>query len=789
MKTLYLFLLASLIAFLPMSAGAETEAQLIGILKSTAAIPEKCAACQKLRVIGTANAVSALAELLGQERTSHAARYALEAMPYPEAGEALRAALGTTSGLNKAGIIDSLGWRGEPVNVPLLIPLLTDSDPVISAAAATALGRLGRQDGVAALLAIRDTAPPVVKPVVFEALLRAADKLVGQDNPTAVAIYRGLFDPKFPQEIRVAAWQGLVRSDADRRARLLSDALTGADRPLQVVALRLLREINDANALKICLKRWDSLPPDSQLAVLDAHLKLGSPALPTLRAASKSPQVALRIAAWRGFADLNDRGSIPALANAAVTSDPAERDAAREALTRLHGPGISEALAAQIKSAEPATKAVLLRVLGERGDNDATAVLLASASAGPEPVQLAALESLGKLAVPDTLAPLLVLASKPNSESAQAPLLKALFAVCQASPDKDQASRRVIDALGGFSPAARRQTLPLLADLGTPAALDAAQAATRDQDREVMKAAVSVLGQWPNAAPASGLLELARTSDDPTVHALALRGCIDVLGQEPDQSKRLSLLQQAMGTAKRNDEKKQALSQMGQIPSVAALAAITPALSDPALANEAGLAAVNVAEKIATTEPALAKEAAAKVLASSNNGDALKRARALVGKSEQPGPFLRDWLVSGPYRQANVTGATALFDIPFGPEKPGEDVKWQGAPSADMIDLSGLYPGQDNCVAYLKTQIDVPEERTAELLIGSDDGAKAWLNGAVVLSSNVDRGLVVDQDMAKIKLNKGRNELLLKVTQGGGGWAVCARIVGVDGKPLPSARP
>jgi len=43
---------------------------------------------------------------------------------------------------------------------------------------------------------------------------------------------------------------------------------------------------------------------------------------------------------------------------------------------------------------------------------------------------------------------------------------------------------------------------------------------------------------------------------------------------------------------------------------------------------------------------------------------------------------------------------------------------------------------------------------------------------------------VVDQDMAPIKLKKGPNSLLLKITQGGGGWAVCARIVDANGLPI-----
>jgi len=89
-----------------------------------------------------------------------------------------------------------------------------------------------------------------------------------------------------------------------------------------------------------------------------------------------------------------------------------------------------------------------------------------------------------------------------------------------------------------------------------------------------------------------------------------------------------------------------------------------------------------------------------------------------------------------------------------------------------------------NCVAYLKTRVISPQDSKGALLLGSDDGVKAWLNGVVVHGNNVDRGLIIDQDMAPIELKQGPNELLLKITQGGGGWAACARIIGLDGKSI-----
>jgi len=35
-----------------------------------------------------------------------------------------------------------------------------------------------------------------------------------------------------------------------------------------------------------------------------------------------------------------------------------------------------------------------------------------------------------------------------------------------------------------------------------------------------------------------------------------------------------------------------------------------------------------------------------------------------------------------------------------------------------------------------------------------------------------------------VKLKKGRNDLLLQITQGGGGWEACCRVRAADGSKL-----
>lgn len=779
-------LVASLLALAVFTARAEDETNQFAILHSDASVSKKWEACQRLRIIGTAKAVPEVAALLTDKRLSQAARQTLDGLPYPEVDDVLRDALGKTSGLLKAGIVDSMGWRAKPASVPLLIPLLSDADANVAAASATALGRIGGRKAIAALTTARDQSPAVVQAAAQASLLQCAERLREKnDKKDAAAIFRGLYAGKYPLGIRTAAWRGLVLSDSAHQAELMVAALRGTDRAFALAAIKVLRESNDRRLVRACAGQWALLPAEAQVAVCDAEVKQGADGLRIVRDAAHSPHPAVRMAAWTALGNLNDLASIPLLAQAAATGDETERQAARDSLARLHGTGASKALLAAINPAATPEKVELLRILGTRQDDNSTKILLQNAAVGDDAVRRAALYSLREIAPPQALSPLLEIAAKAGSDDLRQATLNSLVAVCQASPDKDAASRTVVETVGHLPAAQQGAFFDLLSELGTPTALASVQAASRSQDLDLAKQAVRALAQWPNAAPADSLLELAHTSADPILSTLAMSGAIAVNATEPEVSKRTAFLKKALEEARRPDEKKQALSQIGQIPTPEALAVAVNALAAPDVANEAALAVVDIAEKLAGSNPQLAEEAAAKVLQQNKTGELFQRAWALRPKFGKGIPFIRDWVVCGPYSKPGVTGATAIFKVPFGPELADQKVDWKDAPSEDRVGLTKLFPGAENCDAYLRTTIVVPEDCSGMLLMGSDDGIKAWLNGVVVHSHNVDRGDVVDQDMARVTLKKGVNELVLKISQGGAGWSACARIVGLDGNPIP----
>lgn len=209
----------------------------------------------------------------------------------------------------------------------------------------------------------------------------------------------------------------------------------------------------------------------------------------------------------------------------------------------------------------------------------------------------------------------------------------------------------------------------------------------------------------------------------------------------------------------------------------------------------AGLAETKVANRPDTTVFPLVQLPAGKaVLELSRRGDF-----GVYGVTLQPeyrplpsplwatiGPFPTDW---GSGRKGEfVKAALERVDPPmqgFDPQAEyagadGRKVRWQlsnevrgGVPHfTPEAGVSFLFRAsvQERQVCYALTQIDSPDDRDAELLIGCDWWAAAWLNGQPVASQRPAKLVAEDgaafngwrPTLARIHLRQGRNLLLVK---------------------------
>ena len=85
-------------------------------------------------------------------------------------------------------------------------------------------------------------------------------------------------------------------------------------------------------------------------------------------------------------------------------------------------------------------------------------------------------------------------------------------------------------------------------------------------------------------------------------------------------------------------------------------------------------------------------------------------------------------------------------------------------------------------IAYAYTEIISPDNREVKLTLGSNDGAKIWMNNKVVYNKHAARNAVADQEILTVHLKKGTNKILVKIENLGASWGLYLRIIDPEGE-------
>jgi len=137
-----------------------------------------------------------------------------------------------------------------------------------------------------------------------------------------------------------------------------------------------------------------------------------------------------------------------------------------------------------------------------------------------------------------------------------------------------------------------------------------------------------------------------------------------------------------------------------------------------------------------------------------------------------PSLTLADWHHVGPFPAASLGMA---FEQKFGPEQKVDlaatyldgTLKWTAQPKWVDGAVHNTFRGE-NSANYIFRVIESPEDQQVSLSLGSDDAIAVWWNGKPVLSKLVSRGAAAGQETVNVPVRKGRNELLMKIVNGGG---------------------
>jgi len=743
--------------------------------------------------VGSDQCVPAVAALLGDAKLTLAANRVLAVLPDDAAATALRQALDQTTGSQRVAVIASLGQRRDGKSIAALQACATAADPAVATAALVALGRIGTSDADKALVALTGKVSPALAETLANARLAVASQLL-QDgrNGKALAILGTLGDNAQPATIRAGAVYGTLKAqDADAAAALFNVLLAGTDEARKQGALAAANDRDLPRLRDALIRKLPALLPATQLTLLEV---LGDhpendlhPALLKLIASNNA---AVRQAALTKLSRFGQPEDVAPLVKIAAEEKGADRPA-YDVLRQMTVPGVGAALAAVAKNGEGRQRVSAIELIGLRGDASAMPGLAAGLDKMDKPVALAALRALDRLGTPGELPALLRLACRTTEPASATAAIGAARQICARSNDKVACEKIVLPVVKDAAPALQASLLGILSAVGTPDALIVTRTALASSDTTLHDAAARALSDWPTAEAAADLLALAKSAATVPQKVLALRGYLRVVSTATNltEDQRLAKLREAWAICPRAEEKKQVLGALAALGAPAALDMAQESLKDPELATEATLTTLTLAKGLSANQPDRA-EAAFKAIEAlptvpaevhQQIAEARKTAKALEG-------YIGRWLLAGPF-EANGKDGTALFDVAFGPENIGEKVEWHPiAIGADpehpwLVDFKVPMP-RDNAVVYVKANIISDKAQPILLLLNSDDGVKAWLNGKLVHANNANRPAYVDPDKVPAALNAGPNQLLLKITQNSGGWGAAARLRAPDGGTL-----
>jgi len=632
--------------------------------------------------------------------------------------------------IERAALCKAIMQRvGEDVPLPARVWLLRKVEPI------------GRAEVVAPLAALLGDSNPRIRELARRAL-------ANNPAPEASAALREALARSKGAAWRIALINALAfRKDTDAVPQMAKLASSAKHAKVAEAAISGLGQIGDDFSVQTLAFLRKNAKPELKAAVIDASFYAAENLIArgaNAKAAEIYAELAdaaqpenIRITALEGLATAKGADAIPQLMQLVNGSDPRLQIVAARCLQRISGEGVTTKLTAALDAASPDAQAVLLEMLGQRGDKKAMAAVARYLEASNPEVRTAAIGAMryiGDGSMVNKLAEIAAKSTGPERDAARESLK------WMRGQDVDDA---ILASIGRGDERVSAELVRAAAVRLMKPALPAMLKFASYPDESIRVPVIYNIGKLATPEDLNSVLrafarlEAGQNAD--TVKDALARICSRI-SDESERSK----------------------------PLIAVLPTAEPAVQ------------VVVLQALSTLRGQEALEAIRGCLESPSPQVKQAAAQALA----EWGPvYCMDWVFAGPYKKSGAS-YTDLFDTVFPPETGDANVKWQPVKGqrGRNIDLQKLAQGEHIC-GYLRTQLVSQNEQEVILSFGSDDGIKVWLNGKLVHGNNATRGLRLDEDKVKVKLTKGENTLLVKVTQGRGDWAMACGVQSPVGGP------
>ena len=744
-----------------------------------------------------------------------AARMKLEKSGSKRAIDAMGTAYATAVDSNwKLALINGLGAIKKPEIIHYLLPMPEDAN--LAAATAKALSGLGTAETTKTVIDYFEKSNTLTAGL---AMIDEAEALLAKvpNAPAAKKMFKAVFDKSKFQSARTAALMHLVLDECkatDENAAFLADLSKPENEyALNAVLAKWLETGCKCGNIRLqpsgsvyekdvqmhskdCLynyfaETYGKYSKKSQALIIANLAKSENPQfIGLVRKAVEDDDEVVRANALEALGVLGDISDLQTIiVESQNPKSELVRNTARRLMRHVNWPGVDAFTAMAMKSYAE-YKALCINVLKDRRCRSYNIQIFNEIGVERDDVAKYAIEALKYLANDDDAGRMVGYLKKGDQYFGR--MADAVKNAMLHSENPDKWSDELVKIVGDIPQQNLQTVLSLIAELHTAKGFDAVAAIAKDGSNEArQKIAVETLNKWPGAAQTAAVLDYMKTVNNPFDRARLLEGTIKANGGDKKMTavEKVDNLLKLLPVCERDVERGLILDQIAAINDIAAFHKLEELADDKTIGGMATSALAKNAKLYGQPEFAIVTKSLAAFI-EKTTGDAQKDLKEALSTVCAPYGYITKWRYSNVYTAKDEKGADACpaaHKAVFMPEKPNYDYnKWpkfvpaKDSKTPEVVTLHKCLGGVQR-TAYIVAYIHADADKEAILEMGSDDMLKAWMNGEMIVDSPKYQALVRASYKIPVKLKKGKNTLLMKVSQGSHNWEACAALKNADG--------
>jgi HEAT repeat protein len=380
--------------------------------------------------------------------------------------------------------------------------------------------------------------------------------------------------------------------------KFVSEALSGNNANMHIMALRYVRTIPGSKATKSFSTLLSDLPSESQIMLLQTLADRSDKAAmdDVLETASSSDQQ-VRIAALQTLGQVGNEKAVGLLIETAATAKGEEQQAARQGLAKLSGDEVDSAIAHLLSDENTQIKIEAIKALASRQAQNVSKNLLEMLNADNQQIRLESWKALSQVAAEEDFSLMISLWIKTDSAGELKAAEDAVVDVGRKIPPDKQPGKTILAKIDSAkSDEVKASLYQALGRIGDESALPALKEVMQSKNRTIRNAAIRGLSFWPNDELVEDLMVIATGDGEYLDRLLAMRAASNLLrNSERPTAEKISLYKQMLELAERTEDKKFVLGAMGRIVDIEIIKIVEPYIEDEELKNEAGAAATRIA--------------------------------------------------------------------------------------------------------------------------------------------------------------------------------------------------